>query len=157
MRKGNRFCTGAPAKCALWRGWGGRELKNAASPAPPAASPSPFPFALEGGARERAADEASGGWRGRGSKRWPTGQRKQAAGTTGRSGGGGSAEEVEAEDGGADAVGVGEDGGAARISAGPFLLDADARRHPHLWLAPPAGETRGDAGGAGRPAGGGAA
>jgi hypothetical protein len=68
-RKENRFCTGAPAECALWRGWGGRELKNVAPPAPPAASPSPFPFALEGGARERAADEASGGRRGRGSKR----------------------------------------------------------------------------------------
>jgi hypothetical protein len=38
--------------------------------------------------------------------------RKQAAGAAGRSGGGGSANKIEAEDGGADAVGVGEDSGA---------------------------------------------
>jgi hypothetical protein len=45
---------GATAKRTLWRGWGGRESKNVAPPAPPAAPPSLFPFALEAvaGARE---------------------------------------------------------------------------------------------------------
>jgi hypothetical protein len=44
----------ATAKRTLWRGWGGRVSKNVAPPAPPAAPPSLFPFALEAvaGARE---------------------------------------------------------------------------------------------------------